>query len=447
MVTVEELEALLAGDHELRGLELKGAGLVRRNTFFVAKVARAVMAMGNLRDGGLVVVGIDDDQIAAMQPGLSDDEFAEWSDFDLVAGALSAYSDPPVTFELRRFTLSNGSRVVVIDVDEFEHDVHICKKDAQGVLQGGQTYVRPRGKPESVPVPSSAAARELHNLAVSKGIREFVRIAGAAGVSLGPAAPDATAVAAADAQAYDAERQEAWSAPNPVNEPAAGAVGSWVSTPGYTDVVVRPSRFVADRLNPAHLDGFVVEHAVSKRGWPVPFVGREPIGRHGQWVAQDIPPAGLPHGEAWRMFTSGQFLHRRLLATDLRDAQPLKPTLAGASGAVAVWDVLLYMVEVAEFGARMATTLSLDEVTFEVGLEGIANRQVVSGDFARHYEGRSVASVNRFETAETVDVATLLDDPAAVGVKLTQQLLQQFGVQIPAAVLYEWQDEVFNRRR
>ncbi|WP_148616543.1 hypothetical protein [Nocardioides rubriscoriae] len=66
MVTVEELEALLAGGAELRRLELTGAWLVLCNTFFVAKVARSVMAMGNLRDGCLLVVGIDDDRIAAM---------------------------------------------------------------------------------------------------------------------------------------------------------------------------------------------------------------------------------------------------------------------------------------------------------------------------------------------------------------------------------------------
>jgi hypothetical protein len=86
------------------------------------------------------------------------------------------------------------------------------------------------------------------------------------------------------------------------------------------------------------------------------------------------------------MFTSGQFLHRRLLATDLRDAQDLKPNAAAATGAVAVWDVLLYMVEVAEFGARMATALGLDQVTFDVGLDGIAGRQLISGDFCRELE-------------------------------------------------------------
>jgi hypothetical protein len=183
------------------------------------------------------------------------------------------------------------------------------------------------------------------------------------------------------------------------------------------------------------------------RGWPVPFVDqRVPVERHGTWVAQDIPSGGLPHGEAWRMFSSGQFLHRRLLATDLRDAQVLRPDAAGATGAVAVWDVLLYLVEVAEFGARMATALGLDQVTFDVALDGIAGRQLISGDSWREVDGLHIAAANRFHATETVDVTTLLEDTRGVGVELAQRLLRQFGLEVPDEVLFEWQDKVFNRQ-
>jgi hypothetical protein len=442
VVTVEELETLFAVDHESRRMELKGAGLLRRNGRFVAKVARAAMAMGNLRDGGLVVLGIANDQIATMQPGLSDAELAEWSDFDLVSAALSRYSDPPVSFELHKVTLSNGARIVVLEVAEFEHDVHICKKDFEGVLQDGQTYVRPRGEPRSVPVPSSAEARELHNLAIDKGVREFVRRGGAAGILLGPVVVPGEL----DTRAYGEEVATAWATPNPVTQPDPGTLGAWVTLPGYTDVAVRPTAYQGDRMSPGALERFVVEHTVSMRGWPVPYVdNRVPIQRHGTWVAQDISSGGLPHGEAWRMFTSGQFLHRRLLATDLRDAQVLKPDAAGATGAVAVWDVLLYVVEVAEFGARMATALGLDQVTFDVALDGIAGRQLISGDFWRELDGPYIAAANRFDATKTVEVTTLLEDTRGVGVDLAQPLLQQFGLDVPDEVLFEWQDKTFNR--
>jgi hypothetical protein len=424
-------------------MELKGAGMVRGNKRFVAKVARAAMAMGNLRDGGLVVIGIANDQIAAMGPGLSDPELAEWSSFDLVSAVVNQYIDPPVTFELHKFTLSNSSRVAVLEVAEFDREIHVCKKNFEDVLQDGQTYVRARRMPESVPVPSSAEARELHDLAIDKGVRESVRHAGAAGIPLGLVA----APAEVDARAYAAEVEAGWSAPNPVNQPDAGALGAWVTTPAFTDVAVRPGSFQADRLSAGELDRFVVEHSVSMRGWPVPFVGREPLQRHGTWVGQDIPSSGLPHAEAWRMFTSGQFLHRRLLATDLRDAQELRPDVTGATGAVAVWDVLLYMIEVAEFGARMATALGLDQVAFDIGLDGIEGRQLISGDFWRELHGPYIAAGNRFDASVTVEVTRLLEHPRAVGVTLAQRLLQQFGLSLPDEILYEWQDKIFNGNR
>jgi len=143
------------------------------------------------------------------------------------------------------------------------------------------------------------------------------------------------------------------------------------------------------------------------------------------------------------MFTSGQFLHRRLLASDLRDAQSLKADAPGATGSVAIWDVLLDIVEVAEFGARMATAMGLDQVTFDVALDGIAGRQLITGVFERDLPGHYIATGNRFEATETVELGNLLADPAAVGVQLAQRILLQFGLNTPDAVLYDWQEGTF----
>src|SRR5687768_13336169 len=106
------------------------------------------------------------------------------------------------------------------------------------------------------------------------------------------------------------------------------------------------------------LERFVVEHAVSMRGWPVPYVDqRVPVQRHGTWVAQDTPRVGCrtvrPGACSPAASSCIDACWRQTSATP----RTLKPDAAAATGAVAVWDVLLYMVEVAEFGARMATAL------------------------------------------------------------------------------------------
>lgn len=440
MVSQAELEQLLELGHELRHFEVKGPGGLDDNVL-VARVARAVMAMGNLRDGGLVCIGIDDGQIAEMMPGLSAEQLTDWTDFDKVSAALGKYSDPPVSFEVYHFTLSSGADLVVLQVEEFERDVHVCKKSFQGVLSDGQTYVRPRGQPRSVPPPTSADMRELHDLAVDKGVREFVRRAGSAGIPLNTSTPPAEDRTEAEREAFDIELEEAWASPSVVDRPSREAAHS--ETPAYFDVAVRPGPYQGERLTPAQLETFISEQAVRLRGWPVPMVSsRDAVRRYGRWIAQDSQ--SIYHVEAWRMFTSGQFLHRRALATDVNDAGELRETDPRATGAVALWDVLLYVVEVAELGARMATRLGCETVTFEVSLQKIEGRELISGDRLRQLFGPYLSSAESFATHRSVDVGELLTEPRTVGVQMAQRLLRQFGVEVSDQILLDYQDTILD---
>ncbi|RYB88331.1 hypothetical protein EUA06_21485 [Nocardioides glacieisoli] len=210
MVTQTELEALLAAGNEIRSFEVKGPGSPGGlgDKAYVARIARAAMAMGNHRDGGLVVLGIDDKQMGAMVPGLGPTQLNEWSDYDNVSSALAKYSDPPVTLALHRFTLSSGAEVVVLEVSQFEHVPHVCKRNFPDVLQDGATYVRSLRKPESVPIPSSVEGRELLDLATDKGVREFVARAAAAGLLPGALTPPSQAQVGE--AAFNAEAEQGW---------------------------------------------------------------------------------------------------------------------------------------------------------------------------------------------------------------------------------------------
>lgn len=94
MLTVLDVEQLLALGHETRSFEVKAPGDLSDKAY-CAKVARASMAMGNLRDGGVVCLGIDETQMAAMLPGLSQQQLQDWSDFDNVSDALRAIATRP----------------------------------------------------------------------------------------------------------------------------------------------------------------------------------------------------------------------------------------------------------------------------------------------------------------------------------------------------------------
>ena len=122
------------------------------------------------------------------------------------------------------------------------------------------------------------------------------------------------------------------------------------------------------------------------------------------------------------------------------------PTLPDATGAVMVWDILLYAVEVAVLASRMAVALESPTVSIRVSLHHIAGRELVSGEFGRELHRRSVFSGDAMSAVSTVSATELVANPRGIGVRLTQQLLGQFGADIPDQVLEDWQQEVLKDR-
>lgn len=436
------VEDLLSTGGETRRFEVKGPGRTD-DKHHVARVARAAMAMGNLRDGGLVCVGIADTLVAAMLPGLDEEELAQWSDGDTVADRIASHSDPPVTLTVRPLVLSNGARVAVLVVDEFDDNVHVCKKDMSGVLQAGQTYVRPRGKPRSAQVPSVAEMRELHDLAIEKGVREFVRRAAAAGLLGTASSSESPTSEDLDQAAFNSEADLAWADPTPVTTPEANVLVPHVATAAYFDVSVRPGPYRADRVRSDSLESFITQHAVSLRGWPVPMVGgRERVRRMNGWIRQDMQSVVVPHAEAWRLFASGQFLQRRIVATDVEPAPHLRPRMPGATGAIAIWDLLLYLVEVAELAARIGTAIEADEVTFNVALRNVAGRELISGEAQRRSNGPYFTDAESISANVRFSLTDLIAGPRQRGVDLAQSLLREFGTDIADDVLLDWQAQI-----
>jgi len=429
--SLEELEELLALGHERRDFEVKGPGDVDDKAYS-SNVARAVMAMGNLRYGGLVCLGIDNKHISEMQPGLATAQVAQWTDFDAVNTALARYADPPASIQLKAYRLSSRVDVVVVQVDEFQDVPHLCRKGYPGILQEGAMYVRPRGMPKSVSVPDVREMRDVLEIATDKALREFLRRAGEAGVPL----PGTSSAIDSDTSRFDSERAQAWTASSPVTEHLAAL--------GHSDIAVRPGPYNPQRLAPGQLEPFLEQQTVRLRGWPLPYRDyREPLQRYGTWIGQDIESTVVPHMEAWRQCASGQFLHRRALAADMRDAAILEPLDDRATGAVAVWDVLLYMVEVAEFAARVATELRCDHLSFDISLAGIAGRQLIAGSTDDYVRDGLIVYADQLTASRQIDSTALLSDVRGTGVSLAQDLLRQFGLDVPDRVLLEQQQRIF----
>lgn len=209
MLTTEELEDALRAGYEGRSIEFKGPGRSDDKSF-LAKVARGCLSMGNLRDGGHVVVGIDGAKPQEMLPGLSPNQTASWRAYDDVSARLAEYADPPLQFELALLELVSGAEVVALRVYEFADIPHMCAKDFPDVLRKGAVYVRSHRMPQTAEIASSVEMRELLDLAAEKRLRSYVETADRAGLRLSTDAGNREREAVDAREQFGAELRRAW---------------------------------------------------------------------------------------------------------------------------------------------------------------------------------------------------------------------------------------------
>ena len=150
----------------------------------MARVVRAVLGMANRRDGGRVIIGVEDTGGVLSPTGLNQSELTSWR-YDDVAARISAYVDPSVSFDLE-FKEYENNNFVILHVDEFVDIPVLCKSDYPDILRSGACYVRSRRKPETSEIPTQADMRDLLELATEKSLRKWVAQARQAGVIIFP---------------------------------------------------------------------------------------------------------------------------------------------------------------------------------------------------------------------------------------------------------------------
>lgn len=107
-MTESEFAEILARGYELRNVEHKGPGH-REQKPYLSRVARAVLGMANLRDDGLVTLGVGDDGGRPSAVGLDTEQLAGWGRYEHVAAALDEFAQPSVRDRFRR-TADRGGR-------------------------------------------------------------------------------------------------------------------------------------------------------------------------------------------------------------------------------------------------------------------------------------------------------------------------------------------------
>jgi hypothetical protein len=184
-VTEQEFKGYLAIGHESDGIEFKGPGKTSDKAYF-AKVVRAVLGMANRRDGGTVIIGVEDNGNSLSPKGLDESQVKTWEKYDVVSGRINRYASPNISFELETPDFG-GQKFAVLRVHQFVDIPILCREDYHNekdklILRQGACYVRARHKPETSELPSEEEMRELLELAIDLGVKKFVRRAREAGL-------------------------------------------------------------------------------------------------------------------------------------------------------------------------------------------------------------------------------------------------------------------------
>jgi predicted HTH transcriptional regulator len=143
----------------------------------MAKVAKSILAMSNLSDGGHIVIGVQ--EVSEMEGryelvGVQSEHLETYSS-DTIADFVRSYADPYAKLDSSVVSFE-GLDFVVISVSSFDETPVICKRSYANILSEGVIYIRSRsGRPRSEPVTLYADMRKLMDLAVDRGVQSFLR--------------------------------------------------------------------------------------------------------------------------------------------------------------------------------------------------------------------------------------------------------------------------------
>lgn len=173
-----ELEDLIRNAiGERKNIEFKGSVSWNDQATRI-KLTKSILAMSNIRDGGMIIIGANQNGHTFDPAGIQEDHWKSFN-YDNLAAQVAPYADPYARFSLEHVK-HEGKHFVIISVQEFDLVPVVCKKDVtldkdtKTHLKRGKIYTRTWRMPESAEISSLEDMREIIDLGVDKGVSRFV---------------------------------------------------------------------------------------------------------------------------------------------------------------------------------------------------------------------------------------------------------------------------------
>jgi len=143
------------------------------------KITKNVLAMGNLRDGGLLVIGVTQNQANWQLSGIGQEHIATYEPDDMQA-FVGRYVSPTFRLDVVR-VLHEGTPFLAIATSEFAETPLVCRRNGpdgpagEGLIAGG-LYVRLANPPQTTRITDAAQMHDLLDLAAEKRARRMLEL-------------------------------------------------------------------------------------------------------------------------------------------------------------------------------------------------------------------------------------------------------------------------------
>jgi len=371
------------------------------------KLTKDIAAMANTRDGGNIIIGIDEDRRAGPTlTGLSADQLASF-DVTKVGEYVNSRFAPDIRVRVER-PIVDGKPLIVIVVNEFDEQPHVCTKE--GVCNGkkeflpGQLLIRTAAAQSTVV--GAQELRELLGRAISRkgdNLLEQVRRI----VSGVPTPPRKK-----EAQELFQQELNKWS--------ASVAEVSKRSPHGGWSFVVMPLRKPDEPLSHRVLRSTIARASFDLRGWSFPAVPISEVSNRASGISGDAKFDGFV--EHWELFGT-------LLFGDFRsfweDTLWLKDGTPGTE--LSFVNAIYSVAEFVLFAKRLLAELSYEgEVVLQIRLLGCDERKLVSKEWARSLHGEYKSCEKEIVVAQTVHTTDLAAGWEEQAVDLVQEIFALF---------------------
>lgn len=136
------------------------------------RIIKTSLAMANLRDGGIIVVGASERDQTWTLTGITADHLATF-DVDQIITKINAFASPHVDIDIV-LVKHRDMEYVAIQVHEFSSIPVVCRKNGDCGLAEGAVYVRPPGKAQTTRVMNAPQMHDLLELAAEKLARRII---------------------------------------------------------------------------------------------------------------------------------------------------------------------------------------------------------------------------------------------------------------------------------